>query len=123
MSIRAHTSAQRLTERVRFERPVLDGNGDAAGWSPLGSSTSYSAAVDGEKANERVVADGQRSVGGYTVWIRSDVFERLQLAVNDRVVWLRPRRADVYLDIKSAADQGLRGRMIPLVCEAGINKG
>lgn len=123
MSIRAHTTAQRLTERVRFERPLLDANGDAAGWSPLGSSTSYAAAIDGEMANERSVADGQRSVGGYTVWIRADVFQRLQLAVNDRAVWLRPNRAAVYLDIKSAADQGLRGRMIPLVCEAGVNKG
>lgn len=122
MSIRASTSAQRLNDRVRFERAVLDANGDIASWTLLGECA---AAVDGAKAvgPERVVADGTRSVGGYTVWVRSEIVQRWALAVADRAVWLHRPNGLVYLDIKDAPDQGLRGRLIGLVCESGVNKG
>jgi head-tail adaptor len=122
MSIRASTSAQRLNDRVRFERAVLDDNGDITSWRLLGECA---AAVDGAKAvgAERVVADGTRSVGGYTVWVRSEIVQRWALTVADRAVWLRRRNGLVYLDVKDAPDQGLRGRLIGLVCEAGVNRG
>lgn len=120
MSIRASTSAQRLNDRIRLERPVLDDNGDITGWTPLGECA---AAVDGAKASERVVADGTRSVSAYTVWVRADIVQRWAVAENDRAVWLRRRNGLVYLDIKSAPDQGARGRLIGLVCESGVNKG
>jgi head-tail adaptor len=119
MSIRAHTSAQRLSDRVHLERASRDtATGDVTGWLRLASSVQ--AAVDGAKARgaERVVADGTRSVAGYTVWLRADVVQRFAIAVDDRVLW--KGRA---LDIKDAPDQGLQGRLIALLCEAGVNQG
>lgn len=115
MSIRAHTSAQRLTEEVRFERKTKDANGDPTGWALL---CKCRAAVDGDKANERVVADGMRSVMGYTVWVRSDIVKRFGPTLDDRIVW-----KGRLLDVKGIVDQGLAGRMIPLRCEAGVNPG
>ena len=116
MSIRAATSAQRLNDRMTFSRPVLDANGDAVSWSLIASNVRV--AVDGQKANERTVADGLRSVGGYTVWIRSEEVKRFGLTVADRGEW-----KGKFLDIKDAPDQGLQGRLIALMCEVGVNKG
>lgn len=118
MSIRAHTTAQRLNDRVSFERPQRDSNGDPSSWLRL--ATDVHAAVDGAKASgaENVAADGTRSVGGYTVWIRADIVQRFGITIADRVVW-----KGRYLDIKDAPDQGLQGRLIALLCEAGVNAG
>lgn len=118
MSIRALTYAQRLNDRVHIERVQLDANGDAAGWLRVASDVH--AAVDGAKANgaERFSADGTRSVGGYTVWLRSDVVQRFAVTVADRLVW-----KGRLLDVKDAPDQGLQGRLIALLCEAGVNAG
>lgn len=117
MSIRAYVSAQRLDEVVTVKRATRDGNGDVTSWATVVCTR---AAVDGAKASgaERFVADGVRSVSGYTVWMRADVVERFSIAVDDRIEW-----KSRYLDIKDIPDQGLRGRMLALFCEAGINKG
>lgn len=118
MSIRAATFAQRLNDRVTFRRPVLNADGDATGWTLIASDVH--AAVDGAKASgaERAVADGTRSVAGYTVWVRSDIVERFAITVADRIEW-----KGKFLDVKDAPDQGLHGRMIALYCEAGVNRG
>lgn len=117
MSIRASTDARRLNDRVRFERATRDANGDVTGWTLL--KECY-AAVDGAKASgaERVIADGTRSIGGYTVWVRSDIVKRFGPTVADRIVW-----GSRILDIKDAPDQGLSGRLIAFMCEVGANKG
>lgn len=124
MSIRASVSAQRLNDRVRFERPAIDGNGDVVGWTLLGECA---AAIDGATTKpfnaERVVADGLRSAGYYTIWVRSEIVKRWALAVNDRITWLRRPNGQVIFDIRDAPDQGLRGRLIGLYCESGVNKG
>jgi head-tail adaptor len=117
MSIRASVFAQRLNERVWIERATRDANGDISGWSLL---VACRAAVDGAKARdaEAVIAGGTRSMGGYTVWVRSDIVKRFEPTVADRVVW-----GSRYLDVKDAPGQGLPGRLIALICEAGANKG
>lgn len=122
MSIRAHVDARRLDTRGRFERPARDANGDVAGWSRLGDGDVW-AAVDGMKASgaERVVTDGTRSVYGYTVWVRADVIKRLGVKVTDRFVWTW--NDDMPLDILDLPDQGLRGRLMACMCEAGVNAG
>lgn len=118
MSIRAYVAPQRLDERVTVSRPVRDANGDVTSWTPV--ARNVHAGIDGAKAigAERVVADGTRSVSGYTVWMRSDVIYRFSIAVDDRIEW-----KGRHFDIKDIPDQGLRGRMLALFCEAGINKG
>lgn len=117
MSIRASTDARRLNARVRFDRAQRDANGDVTGWLPL---VTCWAAVDGAKASgaERVIADGTRSMAGYTVWVRSDIVKRFAPTVADRIVW-----GSRILDIKDAPDQGLSGRLIAFMCDAGANKG
>lgn len=118
MSIRASTSAQRLNERVTVRRPVLDSNGDAVDWALVVEN--MRAGVDGAKASgaERVVAEGTRSVSGYTVWARAEEVARFGIDVTYRIEW-----RGKFLDVKDIPDQGLQGRLLALFCEVGVNKG
>jgi head-tail adaptor len=122
MSVRGYVNAPRFNARVRWERNQIvttTSGGKASNWVPL--LTSH-AGVDATKANEIVIDGGIRTPQDYTVWIRSDVFERLQLSTRDRGIWLRPR-GDLILNIAGVPDQGLEGRLIAVICRAGLNKG
>lgn len=118
MSIRASTSAQRLTERMTFRRPVLNDAGDIIDWALI--VRDMRVGVDGAKANgpERTVVDGTRSVAGYTVWARAEEVERFALDVTCRGEW-----KGKLFDIKDIPDQGLQGRLLALFCEVGVNQG
>lgn len=101
---------------------------DADGF-PTGSQRSLGtvwARVDGTKAGDRYqdpdVASGVRTVSSMTVWIRADVFTRLGLTTADKAVW-KKASGDVALDILDIPDQQLRGRLIAVVCRAGLNNG
>lgn len=120
--IRAHVDARRFDQRVRFER-LTEGQ-DAGGdmnptWTPL---ITCWASVDGQKAGERFVEGGERSIGAYTVWIRADVHERVSLRVKDRAVWLRSG-GSVVLDIEDIPDQQRRGRLIAVFARRGLTAG
>lgn len=116
MSVRAYTSAQQLDQRVRVERCRRDANGDVSAWLLVGYAR---ARVDGQKATAEPEAQGgTRSAARYTVWLRSDIMARYRITPADRLVWKQRQ-----LNILDAADQGLAGRFVPLVCEAGINRG
>lgn len=108
-----------MDQRVRFERnyPTQDSNGDPVPhWVAV---VECWAGVDGAKASaEPYITDGIRSEADYTIWIRADIKERFAITVVDRVVW----KDDPY-DIKDMPDQQLRGRMIALMVNRGINDG
>lgn len=118
MSIRSNVDAHRLNERIEFQRIVTgqDGNG-----FPVETRTSlgtFWCAMDATKANERFVAAGERSVGAMTCWIRSDVQQRLSLTAGDVAIW----KGKAY-DIQDVPDQQLRGRLIAVFMQTGLNNG
>lgn len=120
MTIRAHVNAPRLDTRVRWERNFpLDtpSGGRVADWRLLFESA---AAVDGAKASgpEPLADGGIRTPRDYTVWIRADIFTRFALTPLDRGVW-----KGRILNIADIPDQGLRGRLIAVICRAGMNAG
>jgi head-tail adaptor len=124
MSIRASVTAQRLRQRVRWER-------NFAGTAPSGGQLAddwrllidSAAAVDGmlaRDAREALIEGGIRTPSDYTVWIRSDIFRRFHLTELDRGVWM-PN--GTILNITSIPDQGLEGRLIAVLCHSGLNQG
>lgn len=122
MSIRSNVDRAGLDQRVRFERNSAgqDANGFPTGtWSSLGEVW---ARVDATKASEVFVADAMRSVGAMTLWIRAEVQSRLRLTSADRAVWKRPG-GDVTLNILDVLDQQLRGRMVAVIAQSGLNLG
>lgn len=118
MSIRAKVRAQRLNDIVTFQRVTRDEYGQVSGWTDL--VRDVPAAVDGAKAfnAEKVIANGVGSASNYTVWVRSDVVDRFGPTTHDRIVW-----KSKVLDIKDDPDQGLRGRLIAFICQAGVSEG
>lgn len=124
MSVRSRFKAQTLDDTITLQRQVAVNTGTggrAAAWSPL---VSCRARVDGAKANspEPVLGDGVRTKRGYTVWVRSDVVTRFRITPKDRVVW-RTNGIERTMNILDIPDQGLRGRMMALLCEAGLVSG
>lgn len=126
MSIRSNVDRAGLDQRVAFLRVTP---GQDAGGFPTGSQRSLGevwARVDGMKAGDRYqdpdVASGVRTVSSMTVWIRADVFTRLGLTTADKAVW-KKASGDVALDILDIPDQQLRGRLIAVICRAGLNNG
>lgn len=123
MSIRSNVDARALDQRIAFERRTVtqdETGGEVVAWVLLGSSPTaqYWASVDGAKANEPYVGDGIRSVADYTFWVRADVFARLALVLTDRIVWKgRP------FNILTMPDQQLRGRLIAISANTGLNDG
>lgn len=117
--IRSERSGRSLDQRVRFERLSEAGQNDTGSpiveWRPL---VECPAAVDGTKASERYVAEGTRSIGDYTVWIRADILDRFKLTPRDRIVW-----KGRILNIIDIPDQQLRGRFIAVFANSGLNEG
>ena len=121
MSIRAHTNPARLDQRVTFQRKVETQDADSgnlvADWRTL---ITCHAAVDGGMAHpqEPDVGGGTKSRRDYTIWIRADVYQRFALTLLDRVKW-----NDGIFNIKDMPNQQLRGRLIAVIVNAGLNEG
>jgi len=122
MSIRSNVDRAALNERVAFSRATVTQNqyGDpVTTWATLGTVW---AKVDGTKAGERFqdpeLAAGVQTVSSYTVWIRSDVFDRLALTPADKLTW-----HGRVMDILDIPDQQLRGRLIAVICRQGLSNG
>lgn len=122
MSIRANVDRAEFNARVTFSRETVTQNSDGdpvSAWASLGTVW---ARVDGTKAGERFqdpeVASGVHTVSSYTVWVRSEVFDRLGLTTKDRVTW-----KGKVMDILDIPDQQKIGRKIAIICRAGLNNG
>lgn len=119
MSIRANVDRAALNERVAFTREAVTQNEFGDPVVAQASLGTFWARVDGTKAGERFqdpeLASGVQTVSSYTVWIRSDVFERLALTTADKLTW----RGKV-MDILDIPDQQLRGRLIAVICRQGL---
>jgi SPP1 family predicted phage head-tail adaptor len=118
MSIRANVDARRLDQRVTFQRntPAQDGAGQPVeSWATVIETW---ASVDGAKASELTAADAVRSRMGYVVWVRADIITRFSITQADRVSW-----NGKYLNIIELPDQQLRGRLMAVVCDSGLNNG
>jgi head-tail adaptor len=121
MSIRSFVDGRRLDQRVTFERntPTRSSGGDeVASWASI--VRNVHAAVDGAKASspEPEVAGEIMSQRDYTVWVRADIITRFSISLADRVVW-----GSRILNIKDIPDQQLRGRMMAVICNTGLNAG
>lgn len=121
MSIRSNVDARNLDQRVRVDRKqqVQDpNNGEMiVTWVSLGE---FWASVDGTKASgaEATTVDGIRTVSDYTVWMRADLVQRLNLTVLDRLFW-----AGAPYNIADMPNQQLRGRLVALIVRTGENAG
>lgn len=120
MSIRSNVDARALDQRVRIDRKVQAQapNGEMiVTWESLGE---FWASVDGAKATsaEPATAGGVRSVSDYTVWLRADLYERLNLTLLDRIFW-----GGQPYNIADMPNQQLRGRLIALIVRTGDNDG
>ena len=119
MSIRSNVDARRFDQRITLQRKTetQDSTGDpVVTWSDL---ITCWAAVDGEKAGgERYINNGIRSVSDYTIWIRADIKQRYGVNLTDRVVW-----NGAPYNISDMPDQQLRGRLIALIVNVGLNNG
>jgi SPP1 family predicted phage head-tail adaptor len=121
MSIRANSPAQRLDQRITFQRKVQTQNTANGELTPswqnvatIGQNGMVRAAVDAQKANEIYQSQQIEAEGLYTVIIRW----RGDIDSNMRIVWQSRN-----LDIRSIPDQQKRGRWLFLVCQAGVNDG
>lgn len=124
MSVRSRFKAQTLDDVVTLQRQLAVDTGTggrSASWFDI---VTCHARVDGAKAAspEPVLGDGVRTKRGYTVWVRSDVVTRFRVTPKDRVAW-RTNGAVRTMNILDIPDQGLRGRMMALLCEAGLVSG
>jgi len=118
MSIRANVDARRLDQRIEFHRRTLTqaASGEQVESWPLHKECW--AAVDGAKGSEPNVGEGIKSQRDYTVWVRADIVKRFAITVMDRIYWKGKE-----LNIKDMPDQQLRGRLIAIVCNTGLNAG
>lgn len=122
MSIRANVDARRLNERVQFQRntPTQSASGEMTpSWAQVGPRR-VCASVDGGMARgpEPETGGGIKSLRDYTVWVRSDIITRFNINVMDRIVW-----KEMTLNIKDIPDQQLRGRLMAVICNSGLNAG
>jgi len=119
MSIRSNFDPRRADQRVVFQRSTQTRSSTSGefvdGWADLKEAW---AAVDGDKASEANVEGGIRSVAGYTVWVRADIVTRFSIGERDRISW-----NGQILNIKALPNQQLRGRWMPITCDAGLNAG
>lgn len=120
MSIRANVDARRLDQRVTFQRntPTQAASGDLVdSWGYL---IECAAAVDGAKAfgAEPAIGGSTLSRSDSTVWVRADIITRFSITPADRLVF----KSKVF-NIKDIPDQQLRGRMMAVICNTGLNAG
>lgn len=120
MSIRSNVDPRRLDQRITFQRRKDPADQDEAGqpideWLPV---VECWAAVDAEKASERILTSGQRSVAAFIFWIRADVTKRFDIQETDRIVW-----RDANYDVTDVLDQQLRGRMTAVLARTGLRDG
>jgi SPP1 family predicted phage head-tail adaptor len=115
VSLRATSPAQRLDQRITFQRKVEtfdSATGSVAiSWALVGSCW---AALDAQKASEIYRAEQIEAENLYTVVIRY----RDDIDANMRIVWRGQN-----LDIKSIPDQQRRGRWLFLIAQQGLNDG
>jgi head-tail adaptor len=120
MSIRANVDARALDQRVTFERntPVQADSGDLV--DDWGYLIECAAKVDGAKAfgAEPAIGGGTLSRADYVVWVRADIITRFNITPADRLVW----KCKTF-NIKDIPDQQLRGRLMTVICNAGLNLG
>lgn len=119
MSIRSNVDRGGLDQRVQFSRNAVTGDGAEAvkdDWSDLGGEVW--ARVDAMKAGERFKDASISTVDAYTVWIRAEVYSDLGLVQRDRMTW-----KGRHFDIKDIPDQQLRGRLIAIFVQGGLNNG
>lgn len=119
MAVIARRSPRSLDQQVTFERLTEVGRADTGGpverWLPL---VRCWAAVDGTKATERYAEGGERSVGAYTLWIMASVYAKHRPTPKDRITW-----GDRVLDILDIPDQQLRGQLVAVFAQSGLNDG
>jgi SPP1 family predicted phage head-tail adaptor len=120
MSLRGHIDPRQFDQRVTFDRLYQTRSATGAmvpDWVPL---VTCWAKVDGAKATsaEPRIADQTLTVRDYIVWVRAEVHTQFTLSPLDRVRW----KAHTF-NISDIPDQGLRGRVIGVVCRAGKNEG
>lgn len=120
MTIRANVDARELDQRITFHRntPTRSATGDTVdGWAALKECW---AGVDGAKASAAEPAIGGETMSrmDYTFWVRSELVERYSITVADRISW-----KGRFLNIKDMPDQQLRGNLIAIICNTGVNKG
>jgi len=120
MTIRANVDARALDQRITFQRntPTRSATGDVVdAWSNLKPCW---ARVDGAKAGSAEPHIGGETMSrmDYTVWVRAELVERFSITMADRITW-----KGRILNIKDMPDQQLRGNLIAIVCNTGLNKG
>lgn len=121
MSIREAVNARELDTVIDIERnyPARSATGaNIDNWRTL--VRFCPAKVDGVRVRtpEPDADGGIRSLVDYEVRIRGDVFTRFSVSVLDRINW-----QGSIMDIKDIPNQGLRGRLIGMICKAGLNRG
>lgn len=126
MSIRSNVDRAALNERVAFTRTTVGQDANGFPTNTTANLGEFWAKVDGTKAGERFqdpdVASGVRTVSSYTIWIRSEVFVGLGLTTADKLTW-KKKGGDIQMDILDIPDQQMRGRLIAVICRAGLNNG
>lgn len=118
MSIRAYDNPRERDQWVVVERntPLRQPQGsEKADWQKLAGAFMR---VDGAKAGEPFVADGVRTVRGYTFWAPAVFITRHCVTTADRLRW----NGRVF-DITDLPDQQVRGRLMPVLANAGLNAG
>lgn len=128
MARREYTNAREFDERVTLERKTE--TVDAATghvtdvWTQVGDS--FWVTVNSQKLSERlkepIVANTLQSAYDYIVRMRSEIFVRYMIVVDDRFVW-PTRGITIYLDIKDILDDQLAGRITNMACRRGLNNG
>ena len=115
MSIRANNPAQRLDQRITFQRKVQtqdSGNGELdVTWTDVAKCW---ACVDAQKSNEVYQSQQIEAENMFTVIIRY----RDDIDPNMRIDW-----KGLKLDIRNIPDQQRRGRWMFLLCQSGLNDG
>ena len=117
MSIRANNLAQRLDQRITFQRKIEAPQDSSSGALPPGNWTDVAscwACIDATKSNERYLAQQIEAQNDYTVIIRW----RDGIDANMRIVW-----KEQFWDIKNIPDQQRRGRWLFITVSQGINNG
>jgi SPP1 family predicted phage head-tail adaptor len=122
VSIRSKVFAPALDQRITFQRISIER--DEFGrqkevWTTLGTVW---ARVDGRRVDqsrrEQYRSDSIQTMHDYDVWVRSDVYTRLDLQTRDRILW-----KNKIFDIVDIPDQQIKGNLIGIFCREGSSNG